>query len=255
MKKTKVVLAMVCAVLLVAASVMGTLAYLTSKATVTNSFTVGNVTLGNTNEAGLDEALVNQDGQPIKSKTDSTVVSKTDAPRVTENSYKLQPGHKYTKDPTIHVGDNSDNCYLFVKVENGIVNIEATEDDTSGYKKIATQMAEKGWKALGAGYDNIWVYVGTETGASTPKSVSKSADVSVFDEFKIAGTTSSDTMKSYENSKIVVTAYGVQVDGFSGKTATQIWDAAFAATETPVTPAPGGDTPAGGDDTPVDPAE
>lgn len=253
MKKTKVVLAMVCAVLLVAASVMGTLAYLTSKATVTNSFTVGNVTLGNTNEAGLDEAKTNDKGVPLdKNNNVQTPVDgkyNLTVNRVTANTYKLQPGHTYVKDPIIHVGDNSDDCYLFVKVVNGIAAIE----DSS--MKIESQMATKGWKKLGTGYDNIWVYVGTETDATNPKSVSKGNDVPVFDNFKVADTVTD--VSAYSTAQIVVTAYGVQVDGFSDKTATQIWDAAFAA-ETPVTPAQGGDTPTGGDggsETPVDPAE
>lgn len=220
MKKTKVVLAMVCAVLLVAASVMGTLAYLTSTATVTNTFTVGNVKLGGDNEAGLDEALVNENGQPIDNDTDKNVVEKANAPRVTENDYKLQPGHTYVKDPTIHVADDSDNCYLFVKVENGIA---AIEDSTNN---IAAQMAAKGWKALGEGYSNIYVYVGTAEGATNPLAVSAGADVVVFEQFKVGDNVSD--VSSYKNAKITVTAYGVQTDGFTDKTATQIWDAAFA---------------------------
>ena len=56
MKKSKAILMALCAVLLVAASVMGTLAYLTSTDTVTNTFTVGNV------QIKLDEAKVNEEG-------------------------------------------------------------------------------------------------------------------------------------------------------------------------------------------------
>ena len=52
--KRKALLLSLCAVLLVVASVMGTMAYLTStSATVTNTFTVGNVGIT------LDEAPVN----------------------------------------------------------------------------------------------------------------------------------------------------------------------------------------------------
>ena len=57
MKKTKKVLILgLCAVLLVAASVLGTMAYLTDTKSVTNTFTVGNVAIT------LDEAKVKTDG-------------------------------------------------------------------------------------------------------------------------------------------------------------------------------------------------
>lgn len=225
MKKTKVVLALVCAVLLVGASVMGTLAYLTSTATVTNTFTVGNVKLGNKNEAGLDEALVNENGQPIDNATDKNVVDKDQAPRVTANTYKLQPGHTYTKDPTIHVADDSDDCYLFVKVENGIAAIEA-KTESGVYTNIADQMAAKGWKALGNSYADIYVYVGTEDGASDPLAVGADEDVVVFEQFKVGDDV--EDVSGYSDKQIVVTAYGVQIDGFTDSTATEIWDAAFA---------------------------
>lgn len=54
--KSKALLLTLCAVLLVAASVMGTMAYLTSTDKVENTFTVGNVKIT------LDEAKVNTDG-------------------------------------------------------------------------------------------------------------------------------------------------------------------------------------------------
>ena len=106
MKKTLTVL--LALVLVIAMSVAGTMAYLTSTDSVTNTFTVGNVKIT------LDEAKASEYGV-----ADNTVA------RVQKNEYKLIPGHSYTKDPTIHVDANSEDCYLFVKVENGIVDLEA----------------------------------------------------------------------------------------------------------------------------------
>ena len=97
--KSKALLLTLCAVLLVAASVLGTMAYLTSTDTVTNTFTVGKV------EIKLDEAKVTADGIPVES-----------AARVTENSYKLMPGNTYTKDPTVTVLNGSDAAYVRMKV-------------------------------------------------------------------------------------------------------------------------------------------
>lgn len=100
MKKTsKALLLTLCAVLLVAASVMGTMAYLTSTDEVKNTFTVGKVAIK------LDEAKVGTDGKPVEG-----------AARVQENSYKLLPGHTYTKDPTVTVLKDSVESYVRMKV-------------------------------------------------------------------------------------------------------------------------------------------
>ena len=97
--KSKALLLTLCAVLLVAASVMGTMAYLTSSDEVNNTFTVGNVKIT------LDEAKVNTDGTPV-----------TPAERVKANEYKLLPGHTYTKDPTVTVKAVSESSYVRMKV-------------------------------------------------------------------------------------------------------------------------------------------
>ena len=203
MKKAKKIVALLlCAVLLIGASVAGTLAFLTSKATVTNSFTVGKVVLGEDGKAGLDEAKVNEYG-----------VAVTPAERVTENTYKLIPGHTYTKDPTVHVGANSEACWLFVKVENGIANIEAATTTTGEdvYSKIAEQVVANGW-TLVDGETNIYYKEADKTGDI-------GADYTVFGNFRLA--TNAD-VSAYANAKITVTAYAIQKDGL---TVTEAWAA------------------------------
>lgn len=163
MKKTRKILAMAaCAILLVCISVGATVAYLTSTDTVTNTFTVGKVAIT------LDEAKTNDNG-------DGTVVA--DAARVKKNSYKLMPGHEYTKDPTIHVATGSENCYLFVKVENGIADLEAEG------KTIADQMAAKNWVAL-EGVDNVY-YLTEKVDGTTKAKINNSGDVVVFEKFTL----------------------------------------------------------------------
>ena len=99
MKKTsKALLLTLCAVLLVAASVMGTMAYLTSTDEVVNTFTVGKVAIK------LDEAKVDAAGAPVGNE------------RVKANAYKLLPGHTYTKDPTVTVLKDSSDAYVRLKV-------------------------------------------------------------------------------------------------------------------------------------------
>lgn len=92
--KSKALLLTLCAVLLIAASVLGTMAYLTSTDTVTNTFTIGKV------EITLDE----------------TDVTNPNGPRVKANSYKLMPGTTYTKDPTVTVKAGSEESYVRMKV-------------------------------------------------------------------------------------------------------------------------------------------
>ena len=92
--KSKALLLTLCVVLLVAASVLGTMAYLTSSAEVKNTFTIGKVEI----------------------KLDETDVTNPTGPRVTANSYKLMPGTTYTKDPTVTVKAGSEESYVRMKV-------------------------------------------------------------------------------------------------------------------------------------------
>lgn len=97
--RTKALLLTVCAVLLVAATVFTTVAYLKSTDEVVNTFTVGKVAIM------LDEAEVGTDGTPVAG-----------ADRVKANEYHLLPGHTYTKDPTVTVLKGSDKSYVRMKV-------------------------------------------------------------------------------------------------------------------------------------------
>ena len=195
MKKTsKALLLSLCAVLLVTASVLGTMAYLTSQDQVVNTFTVGNVAIT------LDEKDV-----------DNSTPGENDRDKA--NAYKLMPGHNYEKDPIVHVDANSEDCYLFVKVVNEIANIEAE-------KTVAQQMTEKGWVAVANG---IYVYT---TDKTNPAVVTKGSNITVFENFTIAGNVDNTTLAIYADKTIKVNAYAIQADGFAGKTASEIWAAA-----------------------------
>ncbi len=193
--KTKALALALCAVLLVVSTVFVTMAYLTSKTdVVTNTFTVGKVTIT------LDEANVDLMG-----------VKDGDA-RVKANEYKLIPGHTYIKDPTIHVAGDSENCWLFVKVENGLEDIIDAET-------IGTQMSKNGW-SLVDGETNIYAYSEIAT--------AETRDYKVFNNFKIKGEAAVD---SYNNKNITIQAYAIQADGFA--TAADAWAAAPSNWQTP----------------------
>lgn len=203
--RSKALVLTLCAVLLVVATVMGTMAYLTSTDSVTNTFTVGKVAIT------LDEARVNPNGTLVYENDGTTPVA-----RVKENEYKLIPGHSYTKDPTVHVAADSENSYIFVKVENGISALEAAKVD-NGYQPIADQITTNGWTAL----DGVTgVYYKVYTNGQQEK------DMKVFNDFTIADDAS--TRDAWNNvgsdTKVTVTAYAVQKEGFD--TAKAAWEAA-----------------------------
>ena len=212
MKKTsKALLLSLCAVVLVTASVLGTMAYLTDKTDdVVNTFTVGNVTLGGDLQEGLDEAKVDEYGVPVEPEA-----------RTNTNKYKLVPGQTYTKDPTVHVANDSEDSYIFVKVQNGIADFEAANDD--GYSMIADQITANGWTALGDGYQGIYYKEFDESIATD----GEYTDLVVFEEFKIAA--NAQTISGWkeineETTDITITAYAVQMDGFENAVAA--WTAA-----------------------------
>ncbi len=189
--KKKVLMLVLCGVLLVGASILGTMAYLTSQDQVNNTFTVGDVAIT------LDESKVNANGE------------KEGQTRVKQNTYHLMPGHSYTKDPIVHVTAGSDESFVFVKLENGLKDIVDTTT-------IEEQIIAEGWKLLD-GSSNVYY-----------RSVEKSAtatDLTVFESFKVKEDVGNTTLKNYANAKITVTAYAVQADGF--KTAADAWIATF----------------------------
>ena len=159
------------------------MAYLTSNDSVTNTFTVGKVAIT------LDEADV----------TNNT------SSRVKENAYHLLPGNTYTKDPTVHVAANSEDSWIFVKVDNQIANIEA--DPT-----IAAQITAKGWTALD-GVTGVYYKTYTKNAAVE--------DLVVFENFKIKEDVNNTTLELYNGKTVVVTAYAIQKAGFD--TAALAW--------------------------------
>lgn len=182
MKTTKKALLLaLCAVLLVVSTVFATMAYLTSTTEVVkNTFTVGDV------EITLDEAPVDVYGNVVAGD------------RVIKNDYKLLPGHNYTKDPTIHVVEKSEVCYLFIKVTNDIADIEAKG------ATVANQLAANQWVVVDAA-NGIY-------GKATPVDARNGAvDVAVFTSITIA--TDAD-VSAYTDKTITVQACAIQADGF-----------------------------------------
>ena len=203
MKTTKKALLLtLCAVLLVAASVLGTMAYLTSTDTVTNTFTVGNV------QITLDEAKANTDGSLVAG-----------ANRVKANSYKLLPGHTYNKDPMVTVKSGSESAYVKMTVTfSKAAELDAIFDPNGA-----------DMTSIFNGYDSTnWIYKGNteDTNANTrtyefwykEAVAAPDADVALdalFESITVPGTINNAQLATIEGMTITVNAYAIQADGFA----------------------------------------
>lgn len=236
--RSKALLLTLCAVLLVAASVMGTMAYLTSTDEVNNTFTVGNVKIT------LDEAKVNTDGTPA-----------APAERVKANEYKLLPGHTYTKDPTVTVIKGSESSYIRLKVTfNNATDIiamctdpEYAEDGPTGVEnayplirmvKFVEANAAK-WdgiipdnmvdtenmlgnaKYFDVANDTLTYYFYYKDTVAAPDGDVKLA--TLFDSITVPEWVTGEQLTALNNFKITAVAEAIQADGFANA------DAAWAA--------------------------
>ena len=208
--KSKALLLTLCAVLLVAASVLGTMAYLTDKETVTNTFTVGKVKIE------LDEAKVDENGTPVEG-----------AARVKANEYKLMPGHTYTKDPTVTVKAGSEKSYIKMTVTFS----KAKELDAIFAKEGGAKLT-----SIFTGYDSAnWIAKGNTEGTDNTRTYEfwykEAVDASkeevkldaLFDSITVPVTITKEQLAKIEDMTITVNAYAIQADGFEDA------DAAWAA--------------------------
>ena len=215
--KRKALLLTFCAVLLVVASVLGTIAYLTSQDEVKNTFTVGQVAIK------LDEAKVNLDGTLVEG-----------ASRVKENSYKLLPGHTYTKDPTVTVLKGSESSYIKMTVTFTMANeLDAIfAPDGAKLMKIFKGYSENEWTYKGNTKNTT---VNTRTYEFWYKDAvgAPTADVkldALFDSITVPNDITGGQLATIKDMTITVNAYAIQADGF--ETAEKAW-AAFSEGTTP----------------------
>lgn len=99
-----------CAVLAVGSIAYGSVAYMTSRDSIANVFTVGNV------QVKVDETKVDKDGQPVDENNTPVDDPQYAARTETGNDYHLIPGSEYRKDPTMTVLQDSEECYVRMKV-------------------------------------------------------------------------------------------------------------------------------------------
>ena len=198
--RKKALLLTLCSVLLVAASVLGTMAYLTSTDKVTNTFTVGQVKIK------LDEAKANADGSLVAG-----------AARVKANEYKLLPGHTYSKDPMVTVLSGSESSYIKMTVTFSKASALDAIFAPTGVTSIFNGYDSANWIAKGSTKDatadtrtyEFWYK--EAVGAST-------ADVALdalFDSITIPGSITNEQLAAIDGMTITGNAYAIQADGFA----------------------------------------
>lgn len=211
----KMVIYGICALLIATTSILGTLAYLTDSEEVTNTFTMGKVSII------LNEAKVDEAGKPEGNT------------RVTSNAYKMIPGMTYVKDPTMTVENGSAEAYVRMLVK---INCYKELQDIFN-NQFLPQNFVKGWD------DTVWVstrVVDVDTTANVAtyefryKEAVKAdtADVKLeplFTEFTVPGEFDGDDLAKLNGFEIKVIGHAIQTGSFVDNAGNADVDAAWAA--------------------------
>lgn len=202
MKKTKFLISMLSVILILAVALVGTLAYLTDREKVVNTFTVGDVNIK------LDEAVVDQNGVAVG--TDRTEEG---------NKYHLIPGQSYVKDPTLTVSEGSEESYVRVLVTincyKELTNILGTP--------FLPQYFVSGWD------NGIWVsteVIDTDAAANTATYEfryytavnANESDITLeplFTEITVPTNLNGDQLETIKDLEISVIGHAIQKAGFA----------------------------------------
>ena len=212
MTKKRFVAILLCVTLVALAAIGATFAYLTSTATVNNTFTMGNVKIT------LDETNVND----------------PEGDRVTSNEYNVYPGAVVTKDPIVHnTGKNAAYIRATVNVSNWM-NLCAAyypefgiEFSKPGYEKsleLLVGTLGEGWSVVGVEAGDTFT-IGQFDAKFILKYDGKLAaggdTTAMFQTVTIPAGIDNASTDSFKEVKVV--AQAIQADGFD------TWEAAFAA--------------------------
>lgn len=201
MKKTKLLTTLGAVALIGAIGVGSTFAYLTSETgVVKNTFTVGKVQFDTSMGAGLTESEVARD-------TDGKYQKDVDGPnnwKKTEQEYtKLVAGEELLKDPTVHIAADSEDCWVFAKIEN------ANEDLSIEYNENEWEDVTDAYKTANQIDGKIdYVVYATKNIIPTSETVTHST---IFNSVKV----SKDLASGTEFTPIKISACAVQATGLT----------------------------------------
>ena len=188
--RNKALVLTLCAVLLVVATVMGTLAYLTAETgPVTNTFTVGKVDI----------------------ELKETKTPDADGKR----NFKMVPGCEIEKDPKVTVQTGIEACWLFVKMDKA--------NDVDNYLTITVA---DGWTQLKD--DSNAVVPGVYYRKVEANQIGTAFSVLANDKVTVKDTVTTTMMQTAEQKAPTLTfkAYACQLtkDGTTDFTAAEAWD-------------------------------
>ena len=174
----KLAVLLIMAALLIGGTIGGTVAYLIAESeTVTNTFTVGNITLS------LTETW-NADSDDTDTEPDHW-------------EGKIIPGGKDSKDPKLTVSAGSEECYVYVSIDNNVVlnsAVVATPNiDTTKWKQVGT-------------VDNKVLYRYKESVNASSAAV----ELPVFTEVTYANTITKSDITTLTGKTIKITGYAHQ---------------------------------------------
>lgn len=183
-------------VLIAATAVSPTFSWLSAQTDpVVNTFAGGAISLI------VDEAPVGPDGVQI------------DGDRVTANRYKYVAGAQLDKDPTPTVLKGSDECYVFLCLENNLNDLFALNIQTDAWKQVAV-----------SGNRTLYAY------AARVNAEAAEADVvltPLFTKVSVSEDLTAADIEALGEKTLCVTAYAVQTEALSVEAAVDLAVAQF----------------------------
>lgn len=210
-KGFKVMTLVLAFVLVIGASVAGTLAWLTAQtATVTNTFTSAELFSDNGSFTLWEHKAEDTDGDGVYTLDNST--------EVTSNSYNILPGVNIPKDPTVDVVGLEEHAYLYIKVTSTLPTGLTYTIDSSN------------WTALGDSYPGVYVYSGSNAEGNIVKATNAdpknfTATILTGNQIVVAGNYSGTS----DDIKLSFDAYMVQATG-NGDSAAAAWGNTYGKT-------------------------
>ena len=213
----KTLLLSVCALILVAATVMGTMAYLTAEDSVTNTFAATTLITDEDDFVLKEHKLIT---------TEDKKLALDEQTEVQENNYPVLPGVNLPKDPFVRVTVQSD-AYLFLEVEN---NLPAGMTFTVDTTKWDPLMGEDG-SQVKRGSNLIYV---RKAGIITPAEDPEILNILTNKTVEVANDFDPSTLTGAEAESKTLSFYGylVQATADDYNTALGAWNA-FIDSQTP----------------------
>lgn len=195
-------------VLVVGASVAGTLAWLTAQTpTVTNTFTSAELFSDNGSFTLWEHKAEDDDG----------VYTLDNSTKVTSNSYSILPGVNIPKNPTVDVDGLEEHAYLYIKVTSTLpTGLTYTIDSAN-------------WTALSE-YDGVYVYSGSNAENNIIKATNaaqKTFEATILTDNQIV--VADNYSGTSDDIKLSFDAYMVQATG-NGDSAAAAWANTYGKT-------------------------